>query len=51
MTTTTLEREEGIQKLREANELIQATIEAAKGSFKVKMEVSSPFPAYALRSE
>jgi len=39
MTTTTLERDGGIAKLQEANDLIKEAIEKSKGSFKVKMEV------------
>ncbi|KAF6022728.1 EIF2S1 [Bugula neritina] len=38
MTTTTLERDGGIAKLQEANDLIKEAIEKSKGSFKVKME-------------
>ena len=39
MTTSTLEREGGIAKLQEANDLIKNAIEASKGTFTVKMEV------------
>ena len=39
MTTSTLEREGGIAKLQEANNLIKNAIEASKGTFTVKMEV------------
>lgn len=39
MTTTTLEREGGLERLRQANELIQEAIESSKGTFKIKMEV------------
>jgi len=38
MTTSTLEREGGIEKLQEANNLIKTAIEASKGTFTVKME-------------
>ena len=41
MTTTTLEKEGGIAKLQEANDLIKTAIEKSKGTFKVKMEVSN----------
>lgn len=39
MTTTTLERDTGLEKLKQANMLIQQAIEESKGSFKIKMEV------------
>ncbi|XP_067937877.1 eukaryotic translation initiation factor 2 subunit 1-like [Watersipora subatra] len=38
MTTTTLEKEGGISALKQANELIKSAIEAARGTFKIKME-------------
>lgn len=38
VTTTTLEREEALQRLNEINEAIKLNIESSKGNFVVKME-------------
>lgn len=39
MTTTTLERDVGVETLKQANAIIQQAIEESKGRFVVKMEV------------
>lgn len=38
VTTTTLEREEALEKLTQVNEAIKSSIEASKGNYVVKME-------------
>ena len=40
MTTTTLDRTEGIAKLNTAIQVIRETIEESEGHFNIKMEVS-----------
>jgi len=40
MTTQTLERADGIAKLKEALDKIKEVIEASNGTFQVKMQVS-----------
>ena len=41
MTTTTLDRTEGIAKLNTAIQVIRETIEESEGHFNIKMEVSN----------
>ena len=42
MTTTTLDRTEGIAKLNTAIQVIRESIEESEGHFNIKMEVSLP---------
>ena len=43
MTTTTLDRTEGIAKLNTAIQVIRETIEESEGHFNIKMEVCLPW--------
>lgn len=43
MTTTTLDRNEGIARLSAAIQMIRETIEENEGQFNLKMEVCVPF--------
>lgn len=49
MTTTTLDRTEGIAKLNTAIQVIRETIEESEGHFNIKMEVSSVLQALDFR--
>ncbi len=42
MTTTTLDRTEGIARLNTAVQVIRETIEESEGQFNLKMEVGTP---------
>ena len=46
MTTTTLDRTEGIAKLNTAIQVIRATIEESEGQFNLKMEVDIHIPVH-----
>lgn len=46
VTTTTLERELGIETLKKAINAIEDSITASKGQFSVKMEVINSFKAF-----
>ena len=48
MTTTTLDRTEGIAKLNTAIQVIRETIEESEGHFNIKMEVSAVLDWYQL---